>query len=76
MVVRGFLDAVVEPDQAKRIEINNSLADHLFEMAISPGIVGQPAPITFNPNSIAEWPMNPALFSPVTDYESIVPAPR
>ena len=76
VVAQGWLAAAAEPDQAKRIAITNSVADHLFEMAVSPGIVGQPAPITYNPDSISAWPMNPALFATVTDYESIVPAPR
>jgi hypothetical protein len=76
VVAQGWVDTAAEPDQLKRILITNKVADYLFEMAISPGIVGQPAPIVYNPNSISAWPMNPGLFSTVTEYENIVPAAR
>ena len=76
MVANGWVEAAAEPDPAKRIEITNRVAQYLFEQAISPGIAGQPAPITYNPNSISAWPMQPGLFAPVTEYENIVPAAR
>ena len=76
VVANGWVAAAAEPDPAKRVLLNNAVAEYLFQQAISPGVVGQPAPITYNPLSIAEWPMNPALFAPVTDYERIVPATR
>ncbi len=65
-----------EPDPAKQIELNNALADYLFETAPSFGVVGVPAPITYNPNKIASWPMDPALFSKWNNPESIVPVGR
>ena len=74
-VAEAWLAAAAEPDEATRIAINNGVADYLFEQAVSPGIVGQPHPITYNPNRIAAWPMSPGLFESVNDYEAIVPAP-
>ena len=75
LLARSWLAAASEPDEAARIAINNRAADYLFEQAVSPGIVGQPAPITYNPNTIAAWPMSPGLFATVNDYEAIVPVP-
>ena len=76
VVANGWVEAAAEPDPAKRILITNRVAEYLFQQAISPGIAGQPAPMTYNPNSIAAWPMQPGLFSQVTEYENIVPAAR
>jgi hypothetical protein len=61
---------------AKRIALTNQVADHLFHQATSFGVVAVPSPIIYNPNKIAEWPMDPALFSSVNKHEAIVPAGR
>ena len=76
LVAQGWVDTAAEPDAAARIAITDTVADHLFEMAISPGVVGQPGPITYNPGSISGWPMDPGLFNRVTEYENIIPAAR
>jgi len=76
VVANAWLAAAAEPDPATRVLINNAVAEYLFQQAVSPGVVAIPSPITYNPLSIAAWPMNPALFAAVTDYESIVPATR
>ena len=76
LVAQGWVDTAAEPDAAARIVITDTVAQHLFEMAISPGVVGQPGPITYNPNSISGWPMDPGLFNRVTEYENIIPAAR
>ena len=75
VVAESWLAVAAEPHEAARIAINNGVADHLFEMAVSPGIVGQPAPITYNPDRIAAWPMSPGIFTTINDYEAIVPGP-
>ena len=69
-----WVAVAAEPDPAKQIEMNNALADYLYEHAVSFGVVGVPGPITFNPNKIADWPMDPALFSTWNNPEDIVPA--
>ena len=71
-----WVAVAAEPDPAKQIELNNALADYLFEHAVSFGVVGVPGPITYNPNKIASWPMDPALFSKWNNPESIVPVGR
>ena len=73
-VAETWRDVAKESDPAKQIEMNNALADYLFEHAVSFGVVGVPAPITYNPNKIADWPMDPALFSTWNNPEDIVPA--
>ena len=71
-----WVAVAAESDPAKQIELNNELAQYLFETAPSFGVVGVPAPITYNPNKIASWPMDPALFSKWNNPESIVPVGR
>ncbi len=72
-MAKAWLATNAEPDIAKRIEISNAVADFLFDEAVSVGVVGVPNPITYNPNSIADWPMDPVLFTGVNGYENIVP---
>lgn len=68
-----WLAVAAELDQAKQIELNNELAQYLFDEAVSFSVVGVPAPITYNPKKIAAWPMDPALFSTWNNPEDIVP---
>ncbi len=63
-----------ESDPAKQIELNNELAQYLYDHAVSFGVVGIPGPITYNPNKIASWPMDTALYSSWNNPEDIVPA--
>jgi hypothetical protein len=58
-----WLEVAAEPDKAKRIELNNALADHLFDEAIDFGVVNVPSFVTYNTNSIASWDMDPSLFA-------------
>ncbi len=68
-----WIAVAAEPDPAKQIEMNNELAQYLFDHAVSFGVVSTPAPITYNPIKIAEWPMEPALYVTWNNPESIVP---
>ena len=72
-VADTWIAVVTEPDPAKQIEMNNELAQYLYDHAVSFGVVGVPAPITYNPIKIAEWPMEPALYTTWNNPESIVP---
>ncbi len=71
-----WLAVAGEPDPAKQIEMNNALAQYLFDHAVSFGVVGVPSPIAYNPKKISEWPMDPALFSTWNNPEDIVPVGR
>ena len=73
-VADTWIAVASEPDPAKQIKMNNALADYLYEHAVSFGVVGVPRPITYNPNKIASWPMDPALYSSWNNPEDIVPA--
>ena len=76
LMAETWLEVAKEPDVNTRIALNNLVADFLFDEAVSVGVVAVPNPITYNPNSIAAWPMDPALFASVNKHEAIVPAPR
>ena len=65
-----------ETDVNKRIALNNELAAYLFDEAVSFGLVGMTGPIVYNPNKIAEWPMEPGLFATQNNHEAIVPVGR
>ena len=71
-----WLAVAAELDESKQIEMNNELAQYLYDEAVSFSVVGVPAPITFNPKKIAAWPMDPALFSTWNNPEDIVPVGR
>ena len=75
-MAQTWLDVAAEPDRQKRIELNNALADYLFDEAVVFGVINMPNPIVYNPNAIDVWPMNPSLFSAWGDFEFIVPVPR
>ena len=75
-VADTWIAVAAEPNPAKQIEMNNTLADYLYEHAVSFGVVGLTVPITYNPNKIADWPMDPALFQTWNNPEAIVPVGR
>ena len=75
-VADTWIAIAAERDPAKQVELNNALADYLYEHAVSFGVVGVPNPITYNPNKIAEWPMDPALYATWNNPEHIVPVGR
>ena len=72
-VAETWLAVAAEPDKATRINLNNALADYLFDEALVVGVVAVTNTLTYNPDSIAAWPMNPSLFATWGDLPSIVP---
>ena len=63
-----------ETDPAKRIELNNALADYLYEQQLKVGVIALPLLTVYNPASISEWPMRTAMQGPYNSPELIVPA--
>ncbi len=61
VVADTFLKVGKEPDQAKRIQMNLALVDHMYTEALNIGVVGIPNLIITNPKSIADWKMPPQL---------------
>ncbi len=65
-----------EPDPQERAEINDQVAQYLFDQALAVGFVVVPDFITYNPHSIESWEMSPGISTGVNDFENIVLAPR
>ncbi|MQF81741.1 MAG: ABC transporter substrate-binding protein [SAR202 cluster bacterium] len=73
--IAGWLvEAQNEPDAAKRIEINNKMAQWMHDWAFAPGVVAVPRTITVNPKSIQSWDMPTAFQASYRGPEYIVPA--
>jgi ABC-type transport system substrate-binding protein len=75
-VVKWFFEATKEPDMAKRIAINNKLAEYYRNWALNPAIVVVPKSWAANPKSVQSWEQHLSVFYPITSVENIVPAPR
>lgn len=71
-VAEVYQQVAVETDIAKRIEMNNALADYWYDQMLEPGIVSVPEAVAYNPNSISEWEMRPGIFLVVNSPENIV----
>ena len=56
-IADGFKAANNEADAQKRIEINNKMADNMYNWMPQAGIVTVPQFVTANPKSIAKWEM-------------------
>lgn len=56
-ISEGFKAANNEPDVAKRIAINNDMADKMHNWMPQSGIVTVPQFVTVNPKAIAKWQM-------------------
>ena len=69
-----LVEAQSEPDAAKRIEINNKMAQWMHDWAFAPGVVAVPRTITVNPKSIQSWDMPTAFQASYRGPEYIVPA--
>jgi hypothetical protein len=58
----------------KRVEINRTLADYLWEQQLKVGVIALPQVSVYNPKSIESWDMRPAPQGPLNSPERIVPA--
>ena len=68
----AYLDAGKEPDRAKRIEINNKLADFLSDQQVGISTIAAGNFLVFNPNKIASWAMEPGIRQQYNTPENIV----
>ena len=73
--IAGWLkQAQIEPDAQERININNQMAQWMFDWAFAPGVVAVPTTVTINPKSIESWAMPRAFQASYRSPENIVPA--
>lgn len=70
-----YLYMAAELDTAKRIAKKREYFDYMHFWAMKPGIVAIPILVTYNPNSIKEWVMEPTPFA-ASAFWNIVPASR
>ena len=71
--IAGWLkEAQNEPDAQARIDINNKMAQWMFDWAFAPGVVAVPRTVTINPKSIQSWDMPRAFQASVRAPENIV----
>ena len=76
-ILDAFRATNAEPDAAKRIEINNGLADDMYYWMPQAGIHTLPQHITVNPRAIKEWKMRDGFEAHyIEGPELIVPADR
>ena len=61
-----------EPSKQKRIDLMDQFFDFVHHWALQPGVVSVPELVIYNPNSIAEWQMEPTIFGE-SAFGNIVP---
>jgi len=60
-----------ETDLQKRIEMSNALADWTRQWVLGIGLVASPSLVVYNPNSIADWDMEPGVRAAFNSPENI-----
>jgi ABC-type transport system substrate-binding protein len=70
-ITEYFQKVSAEPSRAKRIELNNELADLMHHWVPSAGTVAQPLRITINPKTLS-WPVERGLRFRFNSPENIV----
>ena len=74
-ITQAILDASMEPDRLKRVEINTALIDHMHHMMQGSAVVSLPDLLVFNSKAIESWGMRQAGSLDLMAYpEFIVPA--
>jgi ABC-type transport system substrate-binding protein len=75
MEVPKFLDVYrqisVETDPVKRVQLNNDLAQYMWEQALEISVVTVPDSVAYNSKAIEVWPMRPGIFTVVNSPELI-----
>ena len=76
-VVETFELVNKEPDKAKRIELNNEMADYYHNWMVESGVVVLPTNnIVYNPRSVAGWDALDTISRGIQAPEYIIPASR
>ena len=70
-----YLGVAEENDSQKRIDLNRQYFDNMHYWALKPGVVAVPNLTIYNPNSIAEWVMEPTPFG-TSAFWNLVPVDR
>ena len=73
-IAESWLKSSSEPDIQKRLAINSSVAQYLYDTQLVPSTITIPVVIVYNPSAIKEWKMHPSLSGPINTAENIVPA--
>jgi len=73
-ITETLLAIAKEPDLQKRINMNMELTDYTSNWMILSAVVAWPTSVTYNPRSIASWPMKAFFSAPPAYPEYIVPA--
>ncbi|MFH1141184.1 MAG: ABC transporter substrate-binding protein [Chloroflexota bacterium] len=70
-----FKKVAAEADYNKRIEMNKTVAQYLYDQQLAVGVVGLPQLMVINPKGIKEWKMRPQLgWTAYQDMANIIPA--
>ena len=67
-----YMEAAKEPSKEKRNDLMDQFFDFVHHWALQPGVVSVPELVIYNPNSIAEWQMEPTIFGE-SAFGNIVP---
>ena len=74
-ITQAIIDASMEPDRLKRVEINTALIDYMHEFMQGSAVVSLPDLLIFNSKAIESWGMRQASSLDLMAYpEFIVPA--
>ena len=74
-ITQAIIDASMEPDRLKRVEINTALIDYMHQLMQGSAVVSLPDLLIFNSKAIESWGMRQASSLDLMAYpEFIVPA--
>ena len=74
-ITQAIIDASMEPDRLKRVEINTALIDYMHQFMQGSAVVSLPDLLIFNSKAIESWGMRQASSLDLMAYpEFIVPA--
>ena len=74
-ITQAIIDASMEPDRLKRVEINTALIDYMHQLMQGSAVVSLPDLLIFNSKAIESWGMRQASSLDLMAYpEFLVPA--